>query len=118
MNHFNFMSLPIPQHFRKILLVLAVLGFLGINVPFLYYALIDTETYTAGMHNGLALLFIVEAFLLMGFFAAVIAIAGFKRPGWLSFIGLTLIGSLAFSIPLFLFLASRPREESRDEPNT
>ncbi len=86
------------------LLILALFGFFAVNCSFLYFAFIDTETYMAAMKNGMALLFISEAFLLMFFFAFLIAKLGWKKPGWIFFIGMSLIGSLAFSIPLQIYL--------------
>lgn len=100
------------QTLRPLLLIAAIVGFLAINVPFLYFALVEQETYRAAMTNGLALVFVGEAFLLMFFLAFVIARLGWKKPGWFTFILLSLLGSLAFSIPLFLFFKTRP--ESTD----
>ncbi len=88
-------------------LVASILGFLLINLPFLYYSLIETEVYDAAMANGIALLFIVEAFLLMGLFAYLIARLGWQRPGWILFIVFSILGSMAFSIPFMLYLHAR-----------
>jgi hypothetical protein len=93
---------------RPLLLVAAISGFLLINCPFLYYALIATDVYSEGMKNGLALVFIGEAFLLLAFLAFIIAKMGWKRPGWVFFVCMSILGSLAFSIPLQLYLMSRP----------
>ncbi|MEM7674241.1 MAG: hypothetical protein AAF212_12935 [Verrucomicrobiota bacterium] len=99
---------------RPVLPVIAVLGFLFINCPFLYFAIFNREVYDAGMSNGLALVFIVEAFLLLIFFAILIAKLGWTRPGWFFFVCMSLLGSLAFSIPLQLYLMSRNLETPRD----
>jgi hypothetical protein len=95
------------QKVRPFLLVAAILGFLLINCPFLYYALIATEVYAEGMHNGMTLVFIGEAFLLMAFLAFLIAKMGWRKPGWLFFVCMSILGSLAFSIPFQLYLMSR-----------
>ncbi len=95
---------------RPLLLVAAIFGFLAINCPFLYFALIEKEVYSEAMNNGLALVFIGEAFLLMFFLAYIIAKIGWKKPGWIFFIAMSLLGSLAFSIPLQLYLIIRPRQ--------
>jgi len=50
-----------------------------------------------------ALVFIIEAFLLMFLFAWVIRYLGFRSPGWLAFIIMSLLGSMVFSVPAFLF---------------
>lgn len=94
---------------RPFLLASAIFGFLVINGPFLYFALVDLETYSEGMGNAMTRVFLGEAFLLMFLFAYLIARMGWKRPGWVFFIFMSLIGSLAFSIPLQLFLLSSPK---------
>lgn len=93
---------------RPLLLIAAILGFLVINCPFLYYALIATEVYLVAMKNGMALVFIAEAFLLVIFFAFLIAKMGWKKPGWIFFVVMSLLGGLAFSIPLQLYLMAKP----------
>ncbi|MDB4438085.1 hypothetical protein N9195_00690 [bacterium] len=96
------------KEIRPLLLVAAIFGFLFINCPFLYYALIATDIYSEGMKNGMALVFMGEAFLLLAFLAFIIAKMGWERPGWVFFVCMSLLGSLAFSIPLQLYLMSRP----------
>jgi hypothetical protein len=109
------MNIEKLREIRPILLVSAILGFLFINCPFLYFALIEREVYAAGMKNGLALVFIGEAFLLLAFLAFIIAKLGLKKPGWGFFILMSILGSLAFSIPLQLYLMTKPtkREEKQ-----
>lgn len=104
------MNIERLQNLRPLLLVTAILGLVCINGPFLYFALIETDIYNAAMSNGMALVFIAEALLLMCFFAFLIAKLGWKKPGWIFFIAMSLIGSMAFSIPLFLYLKMRPTE--------
>ena len=53
------------------------------------------------------MLFITEAFLLMLFFAWLIRHLGFRSPGWLAFLIMSLVGSMVFSVPAFLYLVSR-----------
>jgi hypothetical protein len=105
------MKLEKLQSIRPILLVLAIFGMLGVNGTFLYYSIMDKATYDAAMSNGLALVFIAEAFLLMFFFAFIIAKMGWKKPGWVFFIAMSIIGSMAFSIPLQLYLWSKPEKQ-------
>ena len=99
---------------RPYFLIAAIVGFLTINCPFLYYALIDRDTYAAAMKNGMALLFIAEAFLIMIFLAIVIAKIGWKKPGWIFFVSMSILGSLAFSIPLQLYLITRTKQSEQD----
>lgn len=98
---------------RPLFLIAAIFGFLAINGPFLYFALIDTATYHQAMSNGMALLFISEAFLLMFFLAFIIAKMGWKKPGWIFFIAMSCIGSLAFSIPLQIYLSIKPIQDNK-----
>lgn len=102
------MNIEKLQTIRPQLLAAAIAGFLLINCPFLYFALIATEVYSAGMQNGLALIFIAEAFLLTALIAYIIARMGWKQPGWVFFVGMSLLGSLAFSIPFQLYLMTQP----------
>jgi membrane protein implicated in regulation of membrane protease activity len=72
------------------------------------------------MGNGMALVFIGEAFLLMLFLAVLISKLGWQRPGWQFFIVMSLLGSLAFSIPLQLYLRSKSEdcdEDGESEPS-
>ncbi|MDQ8204367.1 hypothetical protein [Pelagicoccus sp. SDUM812003] len=110
------MTLEKLKTIRPALLALAILGFLGINVPFLYFALFRPDVYAESMGNGIALVFMGEAFLLMLFFAYLIARFGWRKPGWVFFVVMSLLGSMAFSIPFQLYLMSRPmpREGAED----
>ena len=95
---------------RPLLLAFSIIGFLVINVPFLYYVSFDKEVYDQAIANRVAMIFMGEAMLLMVFFAVLIAKLGWKKPGWIFFISMSLIGSLAFSIPLHLYLILGKRE--------
>jgi hypothetical protein len=97
------------ENIRKLLLAVSIIGFLSINIPFLYIFAFEREIYREAMGNPLALVFISEAFLLMFLIAFLIYRIGYKRPGWLGFIIFSILGSLAFSIPFFLYLHSKSR---------
>lgn len=94
---------------RPLLLVIAILGFMVVNGTFLYFTFVKGETFIEAFSTGIASIFIAEAFLLMFFFAFLIAKLGWKKPGWLFFIAMSLLGSLAFSIPLQIYLNTKPR---------
>lgn len=100
---------------RPVLLAAAMVGLVGINGPFLYFTLLDRETCLAALGNGMALVFLAEALFLMFLFAVLIAKMGWKKPGWLFFIAMSLLGSLAFSIPFQLYLLSRPGRAGKDD---
>lgn len=89
------------------LLILSILGFVFINIPFLYIAVNEREVYLEAMNNSLALVFMAEAIVLMILGALLICRLGIQKPGWIWFILLSIIGSLAFSVPFFLYLHSR-----------
>ena len=99
------------KKYRSLFLVASIVGFLFINLPFLYFAFIGREVYAEAMKNGMTLLFMGEAFLLMLFITFLIAKSGMKKPGWIFFLCMSLLGSLAFSIPLQLYLATKDANE-------
>ena len=92
------------------LLFISIIGFLTINLPFLYYALIARDVYAEALNNKMALLFMAEAFALMFFFAFMIHKMKLEKPGWVFFIAMSILGSLAFSIPFQLYLMARRSE--------
>lgn len=98
---------PFTPTQEKVLLFLAVFGLLVPNGVFLYCAFLQPETLRAAIANPAALVFITEAFLLMFLFAWLIHHLGFRSPGWAAFIAMSLVGSMAFSVPAFLYLTSR-----------
>ncbi len=98
---------PFTPTQEKLLLALAVFGLIVPNGFFLYYSLVAPAALDAALSNPVALVFITEAFLLMFLFSWVIRRLGFRSPGWLGFIVMSLLGSMVFSVPAFLYLASR-----------
>lgn len=96
--------------YQPALWLLSVLELFSLNGIFLYYALFRPEVMASAQQNPINLVFIAETFLLVAFAAWVIAKLGFKRPGWLAFAIMSIIGSLAFSVPFFLLLHIRKRE--------
>ena len=98
---------PFTTAQETILLALAVFGLTVPNGFFLYYSLAAPAALHAARSNPVALVFITEAFLLMFLCAWVIRHLGFRSPGWIAFIVMSLLGSMVFSVPAFLYLASR-----------
>lgn len=94
---------------RPLLYVLAAIGGVGLNGVFLGYAFARPEVMMSALANPVSLVFVLEAFLMMGFLAWLIQRAGMQDPGWRLFIVLSLVGSLAFSVPAFLLLHLRKR---------
>lgn len=92
---------------ERVLLVLAVLGFLVPNGLFLGVAFLRWDLVLVALGNPIALVFIGEAFLLMFLLAWFLPRLGPGAPSPVVFILLSLAGSLAFSVPLSLLLLSR-----------
>lgn len=90
--------------YRPLLLVAAILGFVVFNLPYLYFAFLQPEVQSAALANGVALVFMGEALFLLLLFALLMGLLGLKRPGWLFFVAMSILGSMAFSVPLQLYL--------------
>ncbi len=98
------------------LMALAAVGLLGINGAFLWSLYAGPGTIDATLSNPLALAFVIEAMLLVVTLAWLFRKLGLTRLGWGWFIALSLIGSLAFAIPVALLLPKprRPTTTSGD----
>lgn len=106
---------PFSQIQESLLLGLAFIGMLVPNGWFLWHLFAHPEVVREALANPVAQLVIAEAFLLMFLLAWLIHRTGFRSPGWLAFIFLSLIGSMACSAPAFLYLAShRARKAARE----
>jgi hypothetical protein len=92
-----------------LLWTLALAGLLGINTAFLYGAVLRPEHVAPALTNPIALAFVVEALVLTAFGAWVVWLLGFRRPGPVTFVVLSLVGSLAFSVPLLILMHLRKR---------
>lgn len=93
---------------RLFLWGLAVVGFLGVNGAFLY-GLLRPAVLEQALGNPLALAFMVEAMLLMGALAYLLTKWRVSRLHWGWFILLSLLGSMAFALPIVLLW---PRERA------
>jgi len=98
---------PFTSPQERLLLGLAIFGLVVPNGVFLYYSIAQPAALHAALANPAALVFVVEAFILMFLFAWLIHRSGFRSPGWLAFIIMSLVGSMVFSVPAFLYLTSR-----------
>ena len=89
---------------RILLTLVALFNLLGLNGVFVYYALFHWPFFFATMQNPIALVCILEAFLVMGLLAVFIA----RRPlgpwGWKTFVVLSLLGGIGFGIPAIVLL--------------
>jgi len=86
------------------LVLLAVVGVLAPGGLFVYWVLNDYSSLSAALSDRMALSFLVD--LLMSTF--VLAYLFARKPlgpvKWPWFLALSLLGTLAFSIPLFIWL--------------
>ena len=99
------------QH-RLILLIVASIGLFGINGVFLYSVIYRPELVKEALGNLYALVFILEAFILLPLGCFLISIAKLKSPSWIGFLALSLLGSMAFSIPLSIILWTRNKDST------
>ena len=94
---------------------LALFGFLAVNGAFLY-GLLQPAVLAEAMNNPLALAFIAEAFLLVGVLAYLLRKWGVSRMSWHWFVMLSLLGSIAFALPVVLLWKSGNTQSSaRDD---
>ena len=86
------------------LILLAVVGMLAPGGLFLYWLVNDYSSLAAALSDGMALAFFVDLLMstfLLAYLFARKPLGPVKRPWFLAF---TLLGTLAFSIPLFIWL--------------
>jgi hypothetical protein len=103
---------PLQGHERTILLVVAVLGAFGLNGVFLYVLLARPDLLQAALRDPIAWVLMIEAFLVTGVFGWWLARKRRQRPGGVVFILLSLLGGIAFSLPLVILAADRDRRRS------
>jgi hypothetical protein len=86
---------------------LSVFGFLAVNGAFIYGFLIQPNAMVNAFTNPIAAAFIIEAFVLMGTFAYLLTKWGVGRLHWGWFVFLSLLGSIAFALPIVLLWPRR-----------
>lgn len=95
------------------LIVLAVVGLLAPGGLFLYWMLNDYSTLSAALSNRMALAFFVDLLMSTFLLAYLFARKPFGPVKWPWFIVLSLLGTLAFGIPMFIWLNWRRAPEPR-----
>jgi len=95
------------------LAVLAVFGFAGINGAFIYGVLLQPRSLSTLLTDPVTLAFAAEAMVLVGVLAYLFERWGVSRVRWGWFVVLSLVGSLAFSIPVAL-LARRKQPDTAE----
>ena len=100
-------DIKLKKRHRIVLWIVATVGLIGVNGLFLYTVIFRYELVIEALSNLYAMVFIVEAFILLPLLCFLIAVAKLKSPNWLGFLILSLVGSLAFSIPFSILLWTR-----------
>ena len=98
----------ITSKMRILLLVFAVVALVGPNGLFLYYYYSDPGLLSEAQSNPIALAFMIEAMFLLVLFLVMVWQKTRSAGQVIIYLGLSLIGSLAFSAPLFLYMQSKP----------
>ena len=101
-----------PQE-RFWLLALALFGLVGANGAFVYGLLSQPEALADALANPIAAAFIVEALALVGVLAYLLRKWGVSRLSWGWFVFLSLLGSMAFALPIALLWPGRRAEPER-----
>jgi Kef-type K+ transport system membrane component KefB len=92
---------------RFVLWSLGAIGVVVLNTVFIYGLVVDPEMINAAMSNPLAAAFIAESLLLMCVFAYLLTKWGVSRLHWGWFVALSLLGSMAFALPVVLLWRKR-----------
>lgn len=103
------LTYQIPHQYRIVLLLFALTAFIGPNGMFLYYSFAEPSLINEANANPIALVFMIEAFMLVGLFLGYIWIKTQSVAQVVLYFGLSMIGSLAFSFALFFYLHSKPQ---------
>jgi hypothetical protein len=88
--------------------ILAAFGFAALNGVFVYEAIVRPETIGSTLANPLALVFVIEALVLVGVLAYLLKKWGVSHVHWAWFVVLSLLGSMAFALPVALLWPRRP----------
>ena len=95
-----------PYHrfapYEPILWIISAVGFFGLNGVFIYFAVWQPDVMTTALTNPIALVSMVEAFVILAVAAWAIRLHELRNAGRAVFVALSLPGSLAFSIPFLV----------------
>lgn len=89
---------------RRGLILFAAFGMAAVNGAFLWSLFAEGDLLGEAMRNPLAMAFIVEAFALVFLLGWLLRRQGMTRVTILQFFLLSMVGSLAFSLPVALML--------------
>lgn len=94
---------------RTVLWSLCIVGVVGLNTAFLYGLFVRPDLLADAHSNPISAAFIIESLLLMCVFAYLFAKWGVSRLHWGWFIALSLLGSMAFALPIVLLWKKKGR---------
>lgn len=94
-----------------VLLCISAFGLIVPNGMFFYYLFVELSSLSQVLNDLLALGFIIDAFMATGLLAWWFAEHPLGRYSWKTFVALSLLGGLGFSLPFFYYLNNR--SESR-----
>lgn len=100
-------SLRITKTQRNVLLGVAILALVGPNGLYLYYAITQPELNQAALSNPISLAFMIEAMMLLGLFLWFVYLNTKSWARVALYLVLAFLGSLAFSLPIYLHRRSR-----------
>jgi hypothetical protein len=95
------------------LLVFAIVGNVVPGGLFLYSLTHDYPSLSAALSDRLAWAFLIDLLMSTAFLAYLFAVKPLGRVRWYWFVVFALLGTLAFSIPLFVWLNWRLEPEPR-----
>jgi hydrogenase/urease accessory protein HupE len=98
---------------RTALRVVAILSFVVTNGVFLYWLIFRSRDLVAGLLHPAALVFELDVLVVLGLLAAYFRNHPLGPWSWRTFVLLSFIGGLGFSIPAFVLLNSPPRKASQ-----
>jgi hypothetical protein len=87
--------------------LLAFVSIAGLNGVFVWALLARPDLLQAAMQNPVAAVFIVEALVMTGVLAYFLNRWQVSRLHWAWFVGLSLLGGLAFALPVVLLWSDR-----------
>lgn len=102
---------------RLALWTVAAVGVIGVNGTYLYGLFFVPGAHAEALGNPIALAFMVEAFLLLGLLAYLLWKWGLSRPGPGWFVGLSILGSMAFALPAVLLWGRERRGDGTGPPD-
>ena len=100
-------SVPYSPTERSWLVALAVAGFVGVNGAFFYGLVTQPGNLKAALTNPISLAFLVEALLMLVALTYLLGRWGVSQLSWRWFLSLSIVGSMAFALPVVLLWSER-----------